>query len=234
MGFLNKIFKGNTLYYPGCLTKFALRNIQKNYEKILRDEGVDFIMLKDKELCCGSPVKNAGEKKEFEELARKNLKIFKDHSVDRVITNCPACAQVFKKDYKEILGKEWDVEVRHITEIMSDRENLKKSSGEVTYHDPCHLGRSLGIYEKPRKIIQGKGYKIKEMKLNRNESYCCGGGGGVKSNAPKLSNRIAQDRIDQAKKLKVGKLVTTCPMCYLNLKNNSKSEDLDVKELSEL
>ena len=78
MNIFKKIFKGNTLYYPGCLTKFALKDIQDNYEEILRIEGIDFIKLSDKELCCGSPVKNAGGKKLFKGLARKNLKVFKE------------------------------------------------------------------------------------------------------------------------------------------------------------
>ncbi|MCK5081247.1 MAG: (Fe-S)-binding protein, partial [Candidatus Moranbacteria bacterium] len=211
MNIFKKIFRGNTLYYPGCLTKFALKDIQDNYEEILRQEGIDFIKLSEKELCCGSPAKNAGGQKLFKELALKNLKIFKEHSVGRIITNCPACALVLREDYKKLLGDKWDIEVRHMTEIISDK-SLKKFRGQdrgaVTYHDPCHLGRALKIYEEPREIIKKAGYKIKEMDLNREKSYCCGAGGGVKTNNPELSNRIVGDRFDQARKIKAKEMIT--------------------------
>lgn len=235
MNILKKIFRGNTLYYPGCLTKFALKEIQDNYEEILRREGIDFIKLSDKELCCGSPVKNAGGDKLFREMALKNLKIFKEHSVDRIVTNCPACALVLKKDYKEILGDEWDIEVLHMSEVISDK-TLKnvKLEGVVTYHDSCHLGRGLKLYEKPRNIIKKTGLRIKEMDLNREKSYCCGAGGGVKTNNPELSNRIAGDRISQIKKTEAKILLSACPMCHAQFKENGKGKNFEVKELSEI
>jgi len=235
MNIFKKIFKGNTLYYPGCLTKFVLKDIQNNYEEILKIEGIDFIKLSDKELCCGSPVKNAGGKKLFKEMVLKNLKIFKEHGVDRIITNCPACALVLGQDYKEILGDRWDIEVVHMTEIIT-KKSLNKFQGQknglVTYHDPCHLGRGLGIYEQPRVIIKKAGFKIKEMDLSREKSYCCGAGGGAKTNNPELSNRIAGDRFAQIKETKAEILITPCPMCYSQFKENTKGTK--VKELSEI
>jgi len=241
MDLLRKIFKGNTLYYPGCMTKFVLKDIEVNYKKILEREGIDFIMLRDKELCCGSPIKNAGDDEKFLEIANKNLKVFKEHGVSRIITNCPACAAVFRNDYRKFLGEKWNIEVFHIIEIIKIRKNMvnKKTERTVdkktkvaTYHDPCHLGRVLGIYDKPRKVIESAGYKLKEMDLNRNKSFCCGGGGGVKSNYPELSNAIAQDRMEQANKVGAHKLFTACPMCYANLKENSKG--MEVEEISQI
>jgi Fe-S oxidoreductase len=215
------------------LTKFALKDIQDNYEEILKREGIDFIKLDSKELCCGSPVKNAGGEKLFKQMAQKNLKIFKEHSVDRIVSNCPACVLVLKKDYKKMLGEKWDIEVVHMTEIIS-KKTLKniKLDGEVTYHDSCHLGRGLGLFDEPRDIIKKTGLKIKEMDLNREKSYCCGAGGGVKTNNPKLSNRIAGDRGDQIRKTKAKTLLSACPMCHAQFRENAK--DFEVKELSEL
>jgi heterodisulfide reductase subunit D len=222
------------LYYPGCLTKFALKDIQENYKKILEKEGIDYIMLKEKEFCCGSPVKNAGAEKEFNSLVEKNLKVFKEHGVDMIISNCPACVAVFKNDYKEILGDKWDIEVKHITEIINPKGDKLPTTNQqsATYHDPCHLGRQLGVYDQPRNIIKKAGYELKEMDLSRNKSFCCGGGGGVKSNNPELSNRIAKDRIGQARKTGAKHLITSCPMCYANLKENK--ENIEVVEISEI
>lgn len=239
MKIFKKIFRGNTLYYPGCLTKFALKEIQDNYEEILRREGIDFIKLSDKELCCGSPVKNAGGEKLFKELALKNLKLFKEHGVDRIITNCPACALVLGRDYKELLGEKWDIEVLHMTQVISEKTLGKISQdkkGKVSYHDSCHLGRGLKLYNEPREIIKKAGFKIKEMKLNRKRSYCCGAGGGVKTNNPELSDRIAGDRIDQIKETETELLLSACPMCYAQFRQNlkTKKSPIKTKELSQI
>jgi len=239
MKIFEKILGGNTLYYPGCLTKFVSNNLKERYEKILRSFGIDFIELSELEKCCGSPALKAGYLEDFKKLAKENLKIFKEHSVKKIITNCPACFMNLKKYYKEFLGKEWDIEVEHITQtiyskIKTQKSKLKSESQKekVTFHDSCHLGRLMGIFEEPREIIKALGYEILEMELNRTESFCCGAGGGVKTNEPELANKIAKERIVQAEKTDAKILVTCCPLCYLHLKENSK--DLEVKELSEL
>ncbi|MEM5793122.1 MAG: (Fe-S)-binding protein [Candidatus Aenigmatarchaeota archaeon] len=240
MGILDKIIGGNTLYYPGCLTKFVMKNIMENYEKILRKCGIDFIKLKDQEVCCGSPSHNAGYKIDFITLANKNFDVFKKHSIRKIITSCPACYKTLKYDYKKILGDEWKIDVEHVTQTILNSINSGKLKFNkvrekfVTYHDPCHLGRHSGIYEEPRKIIELLGYKIVEMKFNRNQSLCCGGGGGLSSNYPELSQTITKDVLEEALKTKTQILVTTCPMCdasFLKVLGNSK---IEIKELSEL
>ena len=238
MKFLDKILGGNTLYYPGCLTKFVAKDLEEKYQKILRQNGIDFITLSELELCCGSPALKAGFSADFKKTAQKNMKIFKDHGVTKIITNCPACFMVLKKYYREALEEDWDIEVEHISQtiVKSKKiENLKIENSRrrrVTYHDPCHLGRQMGVYDEPREVIKSLGYKISEMDLNQKNSFCCGGGGGVQSNEPDLANKIAQDRVKQAKKTGAKTLCTACPLCFLHLKENAKG--IKVKELSEL
>ncbi len=237
MKIFEKILGGNTLYYPGCLTKFVAKELKEKYEKILRKIGIDFIELSELEKCCGSPALKAGYLEDFKKLAEENLKIFKDHSVKKIITNCPACAMTFKIEYSKALGKEWNIEVLHISQVLEKaikegKIKKKEIKEKITFHDPCHLGRGMGIFEEPREIIKSQGYEISEMELSRNESFCCGGGGGVKSNEPELANKIAKDRIEQAKKTGAKILCTNCPLCYLHLKENAK--EIEVKELIEL
>jgi heterodisulfide reductase subunit D len=232
---LLKKLNSNILYFPGCLTKFVGKDLEENYKKILNKIGIDFIQLKDLEVCCGSPIINSGHREEAKELAKKNYSVFKSHSVTKIITNCPACYYMFSKKYPELL-EDWDIDVEHITQTMSkaiknNKLNITKLNLDLTYHDPCHLGRSSGIYQEPRDIVNKLG-NLKEMKFSKNYSFCCGGGSGVKSNFPDLADSIAKERIDMAKEIKVSCLTTSCPMCYFHLKENSK--DLDVKELSQL
>ncbi len=235
MKIFKKMFKGNTLYYPGCLSKFVAKDLVENYRRILREAGLDFIELADIEVCCGSPALKAGYAGDFKKLAEKNLQVFKEHSVDKIVTHCPACFMIFKKEYPKVLGEKWDIEVVHATEVLSQKVKKSESQkGAITYHDPCHLGRQMGIYDEPREVLKSLGYEIKEMDLSRKESFCCGGGGGVQSNESELANKIAKDRIAMAKKTGAKVLVTPCPLCYMHLKNNSEGEDIDVKELSHL
>jgi len=238
MKIFDSIFGGNVLYYPGCLTKFVANNFKEKYEKILKNLGIDFIKLSEAELCCGSPALKAGYFDDFKYLAEKNFKIFKEHSVKKIITNCPACFMILKKYYKETLGRKWDIEVEHVSETLAKKignwklETGNSNRGAVSYHDPCHLGRQMGVFEEPREVIKKLGYEILEMELSKNESFCCGAGGGVKSNEPELSNKIAKDRIEQAKKTGAKILITNCPLCYLHLKENANG--IEVKELIEL
>jgi Fe-S oxidoreductase len=226
MGILDKLMGGNTLFYPGCLTKFAAPKVMENYKKILDIIGIDYIMLRDLEVCCGSPILNAGYHKDFKELAEKNMKIFEDHGVKRIITNCPACYHIFKVEYPKHGFK---INVEHMTQLMAS--NLKKFkvkplSERITYHDPCHLGRYSGIYDEPRRILEHFGYEVVEMQLSREESLCCGGGGGVRTNDKKVSSDVAKLRVSQANGMKI---VTPCPMCTKHME-----EFGEVVELSEV
>jgi len=238
----------NTVYYPGCLTSYILQDEASNYRKILEKLKVDFIVLPE-HLCCGSPVLNAGYEKDARNLARKNLELFKKYNVRKIITNCPACFKTFLQDYKELLP-EWDIEVEHVITTILNHLRKKKMDSEnrekVTYHDPCHLGRHLGIlrnqkisdgpknssfcgYDEPREILERLGFEIIEMKHNRENSLCCGGGAGLRVNSPELADKIAKARILEAKELGVSKIITPCPLCFAHLGENS---DIEIVEFS--
>jgi len=211
-----KLLNRNVLYYPGCLTKFALKDKEDNYKKILTKLGIDFIMLKDEELCCGSPILNAGYTKDFENLREKNIRLFKKYGISKVITNCPGCADMFKKHY--------GLKTEHISEtIYNHRKKLKRKfhNEEISYHDPCHLGRYAKIYEEPREVLKLRGIDVIEFDANKENALCCGAGGGLRNNVPIVSNQIAKNTLN---KCKTEKLVTTCPMCYYHFKENSKGK----------
>jgi Fe-S oxidoreductase len=217
----------NTLYYPGCLTKYALPEIYANYEKILRKMDIDYIMLKEQELCCGSPVLRAGYRSEFRRVKKENLELFRQYGVAKIITSCPACYNMLKEEY--------GVDVEHITQTVwkniSKFDKDKFKGEKITYHDPCHLGRYSGIYNEPRDILKYLGFEVVEMKDNHERSLCCGGGGGLRSYDLEASKRIAKLRLSQ---VKTKKLITSCPMCYSQLKENAKDRDIEVLELSEV
>ena len=237
MGLFDKVLGGNILFYPGCMEKFVLKKHQEDYEKILRKCEIDFIKLKDLELCCGSPVMNAGYEVDFETIVKKNYKIFKEHGVNKIITPCPACFKTFKLEYSKYFDN-FDIEIEHVSQtifnaIKNGKLKLKKTNKpvKITYHDPCHLGRYCGVQEEPREILKALGYELVEMKFNRETGLCCGGGGGLKSNYPELSEEITKMRLGHAKDVKADMIVTSCPMCFSCFDQISK-EKIKVVELS--
>ena len=221
---LDKLTGGNTLYYPGCLTHFVLPEIEENYQNILRGVGVDVIFLPEFN-CCGSPVVNAGYLSDFKDLKGMNKDFFSKYGVTKIITNCPACYKVLK-DYEAE-----NMEVEHIIRVIDgnlDKIDVKHT-GEITYHDPCHLGRQGGIYDEPRNILDSIGFDVVELRFCRDESMCCGGGAGLKTNYPEISDKIAKMILAS---VETDRLVTPCPLCYKHLKDNSKG--VEVLEFSEV
>lgn len=231
MGITNwlKNVGSNTLYYPGCLTKGVLKTELENYKQIFNKLDIDFIMLPDNEVCCGLPVLNAGYKKELKELAKKNYELFKKNNIKKIITNCPSCYHTFNEIYPKLM-REWNIKVEHASVAILNalkEKNIKIQGQEpVTYHDPCHLGRYSKIYDEPRQIIQLLGGKLIEMQHNRENSLCCGGGGGVRANFPELAKEIAKNRTSEAP-FEAEKIISPCGLCFSNLKTaDERSEEL--------
>lgn len=228
MGFIkslvDKLSLGNTIYFPGCLTRFAAPEIEQNYIKILEIFGVDFIKIPEFN-CCGSPVYNAGYDDDFAKLREDNKDVFKTYGVKRVISNCPSCVHTFKNQY--------GYSSEHITQVLYKFIHMikpRQDGEEIVYHDPCHLGRGLGVYDEPREIIKALGFSLLEFPSCKKDSMCCGAGGGLKTNNPRMSKEIVKRLL---KKSPGKRIVTTCPLCYKHFKENAPS-DFEIYELSEI
>ena len=223
MGFFDR-FKGNTLFYPGCLAKYGLKTIANNYASVLQKLGVNFILLKDDEFCCGYPALSLGYRPEFEDLRLRNEDLFKNSNVRKIITSCPTCYLTFKSHYN-------DLKVEHVTQTLARYLKVLpiKYEEKVTYYDPCSLGRKAGIVSEPRAVLEALGFEVVELEANRENTSCCGAGGGLKRNLPNISNKIAQELLS---KVKTKKLITSCALCYQHLKENSKQ--IEVLELSQV
>ncbi len=228
MDVLGRKLFGKTLFYPGCFLKYKAQNLLENYEQILRKIGVSYTKLHGVEQCCGLPAFNAGYMEDYKRITDANMQLFQDQNVSKIVTACAECYYMFTKNYPLL-------KVEHVSQVIAknmnkiDAKALPEGGEEVTYYDPCNLGRKSGIYHEPRAILQKLGYTVKEIRENREKSVCCGAGGVLKENAPKIANKMALILLS---KVKTKKLVTSCPHCYLHLKENSK--DIEVYELSEL
>lgn len=227
MGFLKWMKGERVLYYPGCLTKGILRTEFENYKEIFKMLGISFVMLSDDEVCCGLPVLNAGHRKDAKKLASKNLKLFREKKIDRIITNCPSCFHMFGEVYPKLV-RDWDIPVEHATVVILKalkRKRIKWKGFEddrevVGYHDPCYLGRYSGIYDEPREVVELLGGKVLESRFSREDALCCGAGGGVRDNFKELSEDIAKERVKSFDS-DVNKIISPCGLCHANLKSAS-------------
>ncbi|MDR2544936.1 MAG: (Fe-S)-binding protein [Methanobrevibacter sp.] len=220
------------LYFKGCTGREKLRNIPDSVEKLLNMMGIDYYTL-DNEGCCGSFLLRTGFEEDAKNVMKKNLDEFKNQ---KILTSCAGCYKTLKKDYKKYFKT--DLDVVHISQLLRDLINeselkgnkeLSKYSITVTYHDPCHLGRHSGEYDAPREIIRNFA-NLKEMENIRENSICCGSGGGVKSAYPEISKEIAISRVKEAEDIGAELILTSCPFCKLNLSENSSIEVLDISE----
>jgi len=237
MAILNSILGGNTLYYPGCLIKAVLPEVNDAYRTLLRRSGIDFIELAEKEVCCGSPVINTGFTKEARQLAEKNLAIFESHGIKRIITPCPACAYTFTEEYKKQLGDRWKIKVEHATDTLfaaaqKGRLKLKMIYKTATYHDPCYLSRYQMSITVPRELIKLIAHKYVDMENSGKDTFCCGGGGGVRATNPKQAQLVGKARIQMALETGAEVILNTCPMCYVQLKKHAENKIL-VTEISQ-
>lgn len=234
------------LYYIGCTGSYDARGkeIAKALGEVLLESGLSFGILGNDENCDGNDVKTLGEECLFQLLAEKNIRKLKELNCKKVVTLSPHAYNVMKNEYPKYGG---NFEVMHYTQLIkrimiSGKVDVSKGlKARVTYHDPCFLGRYNGEYEAPREILQNiPGIELVEMERNRENSFCCGGGGGNfymdflhgGENSP---NRI---RIREAYNTGAEIVAVACPNCTSMLEDAVKEEGLEekltVKDISEI
>ena len=210
------------LYFRGCTAREKQTDIQEATEKLLKFAGIDYHILDD-EKCCGSVLIRTGFLNEAQEQIRKNSEIFNNETI---LTSCAGCYKTLKEDYDNL-------DVMHISQLLNQlidegKISFSKRDFNVTYHDSCQLGRHMDVFDDPRNVIKSLA-NIVEMENIREDSLCCGAGGGVKSAYPEIAEQMAKSRILQAKKTGCSTLITPCPFCKLNLEN----EGMEVLDLTE-
>ena len=245
--FASKDNKVKVLYFVGCTSSYdpQTQKIALSLSKILRKARVNFGIL-EKEQSSGSEAKRMGETGLFEHLAEGNLTMFKEAGIDHIVTGDPHDFYSFYHEYPKE-GKELRIE--HSTQFLNsliDEGRLQLSSKiekKVTYHDPCYLGRRSEVFEEPRKLIKKiPGITFVEMEKCRENSECCGmGGGRMWMETPKglvSSQTIAEKRVKQALNTSAEILVTACPFCKITLTDAVKAmvmgESIQVMDITEL
>ncbi len=232
------------LYFPCCIPSYdpKVKRVARATAKILKEAGVDFGILGDAEKCCGESVRKAGSESLFQTLAQSNISVFQEAGVSKIVTTSPHCYSTFKDEYPELGG---NFEVIHYSQYLAGliKEGRLKLSKElnkkVAYHDPCYLGRHNGIYDEPRQVLQSiPGLELVEMVAFRENSLCCGGGGGRIWMETKKGERFSDIRVEQALEVGANILAVACPYCMLNFEDSvltlDKGDVIEIKDIAEL
>jgi Fe-S oxidoreductase len=222
------------LFYVGDVGSYDERGkaMAKSVASLLVAGGVSLGILGSEEESDGNDVKALGGKTLFRELAGKNIRTFREKGVRKIVTLDPHAFNVFTKEYPAMGG---NFEVLHYTQVLARLVKAKKlaltpTKLKVTYHDPCYLGRHNGIYAAPRKALQAvPGLELVEMRRNRVNAFCCGGGGGnfftdIIGTGEESPGRV---RLKDALGTGADVIAVACPLCSKMLDDAIKAAGLE-------
>ncbi|MEX2524100.1 MAG: heterodisulfide reductase-related iron-sulfur binding cluster [Gammaproteobacteria bacterium] len=236
----------DVLWFVGDFASFDPRyqKVSQAFARIMKSSGIDFGILFEAEMTAGNDVRRVGEEGLYQHLAEENIATLEGCEFKRIVTTDPHSFNTLKNEYPEFGGK---YEVEHassmIRRMLANGEiNLKKNLGEstVTFHDPCHLGRLNKGYDAPRESLQMLGANLVEMKRSRDNSFCCGAGGGrIWTPDPVDKEKPSENRMREAAEIRdLDTFVVSCPKCMNMFEDSVKStgneKNIRVRELIEL
>jgi heterodisulfide reductase subunit D len=218
------------LLFTGCVASLfpMAYPLLRSVTGILLDSRVDFAVLGERETCCGYPLLAAGLPAD-EQIAR-NTELISASGARSLVTACPSCLHMFKAHYPDMGVELWHTS-EFLVRIMEERvPSLRPFPRRVTYHDPCDLGRKSGVWEAPRQLLNCiPRLELVEMESNRDQAFCCGGGGNLESIDPDLSATIADRRLAQAEAVGAEVVATACQQCERTLAMAARRADVKIR-----
>jgi heterodisulfide reductase subunit D len=238
--------KPEVLFWVGCAGSYddRAKKITKSLVKLLNAAQVKFAVLGTEETCTGDPAKRAGNEFLFQMQAMQNIEVLNSYAVQKIITACPHCFNTLKNEYPGLGGK---YEVFHHTVFLQQLieagrltvEGGSYAGKRIVFHDPCYLGRSNGIYEAPRTLLNQFEAELTEMKACKSNALCCGAGGAqlFKESEPG-EKEVYVERAEQALETNPEIIATGCPFCNTMLtdgmKHFEKEGEVKVLDVSEI
>ena len=236
------------LYWVGCAGSYdpQAQSTARSFAKILEHAGVNYAILGKGEKCTGDPARRAGNEYLYYQLATENVMTLNEVLVDekldsskrkRIVATCPHCFNALLNDYPQLGG---DYDVVHHTQLIDELMQVGRLpplnlSGEVTFHDPCYLGRNNGEYDAPRNVLQRGGLSISEMPRNRNNAFCCGAGGAqFWKEEEDGRERVSNNRFREAEATGAPTVATGCPFCKVMLRSSESAEDEGAPEVRDV
>ena len=234
------------LLWVGCAGAFNpdAQKTVRALATIMHEAGVSFAVLGDDETCTGDSARRAGNEPLFQAMAEANIETLNAAKANerRIVTSCPHCFTTIGKEYGELGGH---YTTFHHTQLISDligRGKLQFNSKimeNVTFHDPCYLGRHNGVIEEPRATLTATGITLTEMPRHGKDSFCCGAGGAQywkEEEHGVTGDKVNLNRYREAKATGAAVLAVGCPFCHTMMSDANREEGdgmkiIDVAEL---
>jgi Fe-S oxidoreductase len=238
--------KPDYLFWVGCAGAFddRYKKVVRSFAKILNHLGVSFAVLGREETCTGDPARRAGNEMLYQMQALQVIATLKTYEVNKIITVCPHCYNIFKNEYPDLDGNFEVINYLQLLRKYIEEEKLKIDISSfnnisVTYHDPCYLGRANGIYDDPRLILGRLNISFREMHRNRSFALCCGAGGAqMFKEAEKGEKEIFIERTGDALDTGASVIASACPFCMTmltdGLKYKNKENEIQNLDIAEL
>ena len=230
--------QGRVLYFLGCNVAYRRHEMAEAVLRVLAAAEVDVTVLAD-EPCCGAPLYLLGFRDDALALARSNVQRLQREGYETIVFSCPNCTRMLRKMYPQ-----WGLTLEGVR-LLHTTEYLDELTGEgrvplnggapvsVTYLDPCMLGRELGVYDAPRRVLgRLRDVTLKELRHNRELGPCCGNGGGMHLMAPPIAHEAGHRTGNEVLKTGAQILVTACANCKTSMvKHTPGMEVLDIAEM---
>jgi heterodisulfide reductase subunit D len=225
--------EGEVALFVGCLPLFdvvfgselnvRMVEIARSAVRLLNRLGIEPVVVGE-ERCCGHDLLWSGHEDTFEKLAVANSAAFREHGVRHLLTTCAECCSTWRLDYPRYVDG-YSPRVQHISEFLAERmqgsDELSfralDDGSTMTFQDPCRLGRQLGVFEAPRKVMAAlPGSELVEMERSAADAQCCGTPGFIHCNRD--SRRLQSRRLASAAATGASRLVTACPKCLIHFR----------------
>ncbi|MFL6161729.1 MAG: (Fe-S)-binding protein [Jatrophihabitantaceae bacterium] len=229
------------LFWVGCAGALEDRSkkVTKAFAELLHIAGVEFAILGANETCTGDSARRLGNEFVYQMLAQQNVETL--NSIERsqplkIVATCPHCFNTIANEYPQLGGQ---YEVVHHTQLLATLvadgrlTPVEPVDKNVTYHDPCYLGRHNKVYTPPREVLGSiPALKSREMHRCKDRGFCCGAGGARFWMEEKIGKRINMERTDEAIGLDPDLISTACPFCMVMLSDavTAKKADGSAKE----
>jgi Fe-S oxidoreductase/nitrate reductase gamma subunit len=237
----------DVLLFVGCAAAFDERNkkVVQSFVRLLNKAKVDFGILGFDEACCGETARRMGHEYIFQVMAEQNIEMFGAIQFRRMVTACPHCFNTLKNEYPQMGG---NYKVLHYSEMLSELlangelhtngQPANGSYGKLAYHDSCYLGRYNDIFKAPREVLDSASTNRVELSRNGENSFCCGGGGGMMWMETDPNTRINNQRLQDALDASVDTVATACPYCLTMfddaIRGKAVGEQVQVLDIAEI
>ncbi len=229
--------KGRAALFAGCLIDFCYPEIGESVVKVLNSKGV-VVEFPDAQSCCGAPANYMGDRGNAVKLAKQNIEAFAASGAEYIVSACPTCTHMLAHEFVELLkdnpawadkAKRFAAKVTDFSQLVHALGGIQAGKGEnfrTTYHDSCHLKRSLGVFREPRQLLVSAGAELVEMKES---DRCCGFAGSYSVKFPEISAPILERKLKNIAESGAENVCMDCPGCLMQISRGLNAQGIQIK-----